>query len=118
MVAQLERPPNQNSRNRKAKTSALHCGGRRESTSPKLVQRHGNKSPWMCVGEAFQLQHQCKKNHCQTEQNVSLANIAAHYIPQPMAGVTYKVELFHRVMEDTVWIARSESSHETLFDNQ
>jgi len=95
----------------------------------------------MCVGEAFQLQHQCKKNHCQTEQNlpeqccrpiwrpvinqkngiitcdkhsVSLANIAVHYILQPMDAVIYKAELFHRVMDDTIWIARSESSHENI----
>ena len=29
-----------------------------------------DKSPWMCFGEAFQLQHQCAKNHCQAHRNL------------------------------------------------
>ena len=44
--AQLEGETNQNWRNWKTKASVLHCGGRCKCTSPKLVQRHGNKSIW------------------------------------------------------------------------
>jgi len=68
-LAQLEILPDHNSRNRKARTSILYCGttgSRCESILSKLMQRHCNKSSWMFIGEAFRLQHQGPKNHCQT----------------------------------------------------
>ena len=45
-------------RNCKAKTSVLHCSGRCESTLPQLVQRHCDKSSWMCI-----------VNHCVTNED-------------------------------------------------
>ena len=42
----------------------------------------------MCIGEA-----------------VSLANIAVHYILQPIADVLNEAELFRRFIDDIIWIS-------------
>ena len=95
----------------------------------------------MCIGEAFQLQHQCAKNHCQAERNlpkqcchpiwgpviyqkdgivtgdnhsVSLANIAVHSILQPIAGVLREAALFRRFIDDIICIATSKLSNENI----
>jgi len=46
--------------------------------------------------------------------SVSLANIAVHYILQPIAGVLREAELFRRFTDDIIWIARSQSSNESI----
>jgi len=47
--------------------------------------------------------------------SVSLANIAVHYILQPIAGVIREAELFRRFIDDIICIARSESSNESIW---
>ena len=126
----------------KRRTRVLHCGGRCENIFPKLAQRHCDWSSWMCLGEAFHLQHQGPKNHCWTEQNFLqprchpirrpiiwrkmepqhnqwqslclIANIAAHYILQPIVGVRSEAELFRKLIDDIVWITASEVSKEHI----
>ena len=46
--------------------------------------------------------------------SVSLANIAVHYILQPIADVLNEAELFSRFIDDIIWISASEISHERI----
>jgi len=57
-----------------------------------------------------------KKNGNITGDNhsVSLANIAVHYILQPIADVLNEVELFPRFIDDIIWISASEISNERI----
>jgi len=43
-----------------------------------------------------------------------LANIAVHYIIQPIDGVLRAAALLRRFMDDIIWIASSESSNECI----
>jgi len=47
-------------------------------------------------------------------QSVSLANIAVHYILQPIAGVLRETALFRRFIDDIIWIATSKLSNENI----
>jgi len=38
---------------------------------------------------------------------VSLANVAVHYVLQPLADVLSEVELFRRFIDDIMWISAS-----------
>jgi len=89
----------------------------------------------MCIGEAFRLQRRGRKiiielnkiclNNVVTQygdqlhlqnngiitgdnHSVSLANIAVHYILQPIADVLNEAELFRRFIDDIIWISASE----------
>ena len=57
-----------------------------------------------------------KKNGIITGDNhsVSLANIAVHYILQPIADVLNEAELFRRFIDDIIWISASEISNERI----
>ena len=57
------------------------------------------------------------KNRIITGDNhsVSLANIAVHYILYTIAGVLHEAELFCRFTNYLIWIARSESSNESIW---
>jgi len=95
----------------------------------------------MYIREAFQLQHQCakiivklneislnnvvtqygdqlytQKNRIVTGDNHSgsLANIAVHYILQPIAGLLREAALFRRFINDIIWIATSKLSNENI----
>ena len=46
--------------------------------------------------------------------SVSLANIAVHYILQPIADVLNEAELFRRFIDDIIWISASEISNERI----
>jgi len=43
-----------------------------------------------------------------------LANIAVHYILQPIADVLNEAELFRRFIDDIIWISASEVSNECI----
>jgi len=60
--------------------------------------------------------HIPKKNGIVTGDNhsVSLANIAVHYILQPIAGVLREAALFRRFVDDIIWIATSKLSNENI----
>ena len=45
---------------------------------------------------------------------VSLANIAVHYILQPIAGVLREAAGFRRFIDDIIWIATSKLSNENI----
>ena len=53
-----------------------------------------------------------QKNGIITGDNhsVSLANIAVHYILQPIADVLNEAELFRRFIDGIIWISASEIS--------
>jgi len=57
-----------------------------------------------------------QKNRIITADNhsVSLANIAVHYILQPIADVLNEAELFRRFIDDIIWISASEISNERI----
>jgi len=57
-----------------------------------------------------------QKNGIITGDNhsISLANIAVHYILQPIADVLNEVELFRRFIDDIIWISASEMSNERI----
>jgi len=46
--------------------------------------------------------------------SVLLANIAVHYILQPIADVLSEAELFRRFIDDIIWISASEISNERI----
>jgi len=46
--------------------------------------------------------------------SVSLANIAVHYILQPIADVLNEAEIFRRFIDDMIWISASETSNECI----
>jgi len=137
-LAQLERLPNQSSKNWKAKTCVLHCGGRCKSTYPSLCRDTVTKTLENVEKHSKSTR---PENHCWIEQNlpeqccrliwrpvvypkngiitgdnlsVSLANIAVHYMMQPIAGVLCEAELFHIFIDDIIWIVSSESSNESI----
>ena len=43
-----------------------------------------------------------------------MANIAVHYILQPIAGVLSEAELYRRFIDDIIWITASEMSDERI----
>ena len=43
-----------------------------------------------------------------------MANIAVHYILQPITAVLREAERFRRFINDIIWIATSESSNESI----
>jgi len=57
-----------------------------------------------------------QKNGIITGDNhsVSLANIAMHYILQPIADVLNEAELFRRFINDIIWSSASEISNERI----
>ena len=57
-----------------------------------------------------------QKNGIITGDNhsVSLANIAVHYILQPIGDVLNEAELFRRFIDDIIWISASEISNERI----
>ena len=57
-----------------------------------------------------------QKNGIITGDNhsVSLANIAVHYILQPIADVLNEAEFFRRFIDDIIWISASEISNERI----
>ena len=57
-----------------------------------------------------------QKNGIITGDNhsVSLANIAVHYILQPIADVLNEAEPFRRFIDDIIWISASDASNERI----
>jgi len=57
-----------------------------------------------------------QKNGIGTGDNhsVSLANIAEHYILQPIAGALREAAGFRRFIDDIIWIAKSKVSNENI----
>jgi len=54
------------------------------------------------------------ENPTSDNHSVSLANISVHYILQPIAGVLREAALFHRFIDDIIWIATSKLSNENI----
>ena len=100
-------------------TKAFECALEKHSNFNTNAQKMIVKLNEICLNNVvtqYGDQLYTQKNGIITGVNhpISLANIAVHYILQPIAGVLHEAELFRRFIEDIIWIATSESSNENI----
>jgi len=100
-------------------TKAFECALEKHSNFNTNAQRIIVKLNEICLNNVVTQngdQLYTQKNGIVTGDNhsVSLANIAVHYILQPIAGGLREAALFRRFIDDVIWIATSKLSNENI----
>jgi len=100
-------------------TKALECALEKHSNFNTNAQKIIVKLNEICLNNVvtqYGDQLHTQKNGIVTGDNhsVSLANIAVHYILQPIAGMLREAALFRRFIDDIIWIATSKLSNENI----
>ena len=100
-------------------TNPLECALEKHSNFNTNAQKIIVKLNEICLNNVVTLygdQLHTKNHRIVTGDNhsVSLANSAAHYILQPIAGVLREGARFCRFIDDIIWIATSKLSNENI----